>query len=241
LVFVFPQIASAIGIEASIGGWGQDPSGEISYKGESLSIEDDLKYDSKTKVFGRVKIDMPLVLPNIYFIATPMKFDADGSKNINFTFGDKTFTANVPFSSMVQLNHYDIGLFYNLPFISAASAKKFNVEVGLNARIIDFEAKVEQAAAGISESKSLTIPVPMIYIGAQFNPIKLIGIEAEVRGITYSSNHYYDLIARLKIRPVEHIFIAGGYRYENLKIDESNVKADIRFDGPFFEAGFEFK
>lgn len=248
LIFVVPQIASAIGIEAAVGVWKQDPSGDISYKGltstDTLSVEDELKYDSKTKVFGRVKIDMPLMLPNIYLMATPMKFEADGSKTTNFTFGDKTFDITAPFSSKVQLDHYDICLYYGLPFLKTATLGKLNAEVGLNARIIDFKAEISGRDVATSlqatESKSLTLPVPMIYVGAQFKPVKLIGIEAEVRGIAYGSNHYYDLIGRVKVRPIGPAFIAGGYRYEDIKIDKSNVKANLKFEGPFIEAGVEF-
>lgn len=240
LIFVAPQIASAIGLEAAVRVWKQDPSGDISYKGESLSIENELKYDSKTKVFGRVKIDMPLMMPNIYLMATPMKFEADGSKNVDFIFGDETFTGSVPFSSKVQLDHYDICLYYGLPFLKTATLGKLNAEVGLNARIIDFKAEINQPTTGKSESKSLTFPVPMIYVGAQFKPVKLIAVEAEARGIAYGSNHYYDLIGRLKVRPIGTAFIAGGYRYEDIKIDRSNVKANLKFEGPFIEAGVEF-
>lgn len=240
LIFVIPQIASAIGLEAAVGVWKQDPSGDISYKGDSLSVENELKYDSKTKVFGRVKIDMPLALPNIYLMATPMKFEAVGSKNVDFKFGDTTFDASVPFSSKTKLDHYDICLYYGLPFLKTATLGKLNAEVGLNARIIDFKAEIIQSTTGKSESKSLTLPIPMIYVGVQFKPVKLIGIEAEARGIAYNSNHYYDLIGRLKVRPVGPVFIAGGYRYEDVKIDESDVKANLKFKGPFVEAGVEF-
>lgn len=240
LLFAFPQISSAAGIEAAVGLWKQDPSGDISYKGESLGVENELNYGSKTKVFGRVKIDMPLMIPNVYLMATPMKFEADGSKNVNFTFGDKTFTGSVPFSSSVQLNHYDVALFYSLPFVKTATAGKFNVEAGINARIIDFKAEIRQSATGINESKSLTLPVPMIYLGAQLKPVKFVALEAEARGIAYSSNHYYDLIGRIKVKPVGPVFIAGGYRYEEIKIDQSNVKAKLKFKGPFVEAGAEF-
>ncbi len=244
LLFFVPQVASAISLEASIGGWKQDPSGNISYKGESLDVEDELRYDSKTKVFGRIKIETPLVLPNIYLMATPMKFEEDGSRSINFTFGDTTFDVTAPFSSKVQLDHYDIAFYYNLPLIKTATLKKLNIELGLNARIIDFEGEVsgQDTSTGlqVTESKSLTLPIPMLYVGFQLNPIKLIAFEAEARGIAYSSNHYYDLIGRVKIRPLGPLFISGGYRYEDIKIDKNNVKADFKLQGPFIETGVEF-
>ncbi|TAL26730.1 MAG: TIGR04219 family outer membrane beta-barrel protein, partial [Nitrospirae bacterium] len=178
--------------------------------------------------------------PNIYLMASPMEFEGNGSKNINFTFGDKTFTNNVPFSSKLQLDHYDIALFYGLPFLKTATAGKLNAEIGLNARMIDFKAEISQPTTNKSESKSLNIWMPMIYVGAQLKPVKRFAVEAEARGIAYSGNHYYDIIGRLKVKPVGPLFIAGGYRYEDIKIDESDIKANLKFRGPFIEAGVEF-
>jgi hypothetical protein len=80
----------------------------------------------------------------------------------------------------------------------------------------------------------------MIYLGAQLKPVKYLSLEAEARGIAYSSNHYYDLIGRLKVQPIGPVFIAGGYRYEDVKIDQSDVKAKITFQGPFLELGIVF-
>jgi len=239
-IFLVPEITSAVGLELAVGGWKQDPSGDIGYKGEKLSVENELKYDSETKIFGRAKIDLPLWLPNIYLMATPMKFEEDGRKSINFTFGDRTFAADVPFSSSVRADHYDICLYYGLPFLKKATLGKLNVELGLNGRIIDFEAKIDQPTTGIKESKSLTVPVPMVYTGIQIYPVKFIGAEFEGRGIAFSSNHYYDLIGRIKIKPFKPFFIAGGYRHEDIKIDKSDVKASLKFKGPFAEAGIEF-
>jgi len=238
LIFVAPQVASAIGLEAAVGGWQQDPSGDISYKGESLSVENELKYDSEPKVFGRVKIDMPLLIPNIYLMATPMEFEGTGSKNINFTFGDKTFNATAPFSSKMQLDHYDIAFYYGLPFVKTATLGKLNVDAGLNVRFIDMKAEVKQGA--VQESKSLTIPLPMVYVGAQFKPIDKLSLEAELRGIALGSNHFYDLIGRVKYKVVSPVFISVGYRHEDIKIDKNDVKANLTFSGPFAEVGVEF-
>lgn len=239
-VFLVPEITSAIGLEVAVGGWRQDPSGDISYKGEKLSLENELKYNSENKIFGRAKIDLPLWLPNIYLMATPIEFEDEGSKSINFTFGDKTFTANIPFTSSIQADHYDICLYYGLPFLKKATLGKLNAELGLNGRIIDFNAKIDQAATGIKESKNLTFLVPMVYAGIQIKPVKFIGAEVEARGIAFSSNHYYDFIGRLKIKPFRPVFISGGYRYEDIKIDEKDVKATLKFKGPFVEVGIEF-
>lgn len=239
-----PAVAGAIGIEASIGAWNQDPEGYVSYKPltstDRLDIDQNLNYDKETKVFGRLKIDMPLVIPNIYLMATPSRFDGRGQKDVSFKFGDKTFNANVPFDSEVQLDHYDIALYYGIPGLKTLTLGILNIELGLNARIIDFYAKVDQPSTGLSASKSATIPVPMVYAGIQVKPIDLLKIEGELRGIAYSSNHYYDIIGRLKVSPFGPLFIAGGYRYEDVKIDYSDIESEFKLKGPFLEAGIEF-
>ncbi len=242
--FVVPSTAGAIGLEAAVGYFHQSPSGTVAYNpvtgGDHLDLESDMGYDSKWKVMGRLKIDVP-ILPNVYLMATPMKFDGQGKKNVSFKFGDRTFKAGVNFSSEVQLDHYDIALYYGIPFLDTVTLGKLNAEVGLNLRIIDFSAKVEQPDLNKSESVSKTIPVPMVYAGVQFKPIGLIALEAEGRGIAYSSHSYYDLIGRLKVKPVPLLFVAGGYRYEKIKIEDiSDIYTDVEFSGPFVEVGVSF-
>jgi outer membrane protein len=239
-MLVIPQIAASAGMEIAVGLWYQEPSGNMGYKGESLSVEKELKYDDETKPYGRLKINTPLALPNIYLMATPMEYEGNGEKNVNFTFGDVTFNGSVPFDSKVKLDHYDIGLYYGLPFIKTLTLNMLNVDVGIDARIIDFKAEINQQSTSRKESKSLTFVVPMGYAAAQFKPAKWISIEAEGRGVSYDNNHYYDLIGRVKVNPVGPMFIAGGYRFQEMKIDDSDIKAKIKVKGPFVETGVEF-
>jgi outer membrane protein len=173
-------------------------------------------------------------------MATPLKWDETGSKDVNFKFGDETFTGNVPFDSELKMNHLDVGLFYGLPFIKDATAGAFNVDLGLNVRLMDFEASIKQPSTGLKESESYFLPIPMAYAALQAKPIKYLSLELEGRGIGWSSNYYVSLIGRLKVRPYGPFFIAGGYRYDTVSIDYQDVEVDAIFQGPFLEAGFEF-
>jgi len=183
---------------------------------------------------------MPLVIPNIYLMATPMSFDATGNKSATFQFGDFNFTQNIDFYSKVDLTHFDIGLYYGLPFLGLATLKTLNVDAGLNLRIIDFAAEVRQDATGLSASESVVIPLPMVYLGVQVKPGKRFSIEGELRGIMLGNNSYYSLVARLKAKIFGPVFAAAGYRYDSIDIDQSDVKFDATIDGFFFEAGAEF-
>ncbi len=235
---LLPAFSFAIGVEGSIGVWNQDPGGYISYKGDRIDVDGDLRYGKKTRPMSKLKIDMPSILPNIYLMATPSRFEAIGRKDVEFTFGGEQFQGGVDFYSKTRLDHYDIALYYGIPGLKKLTNGVLSAELGLNVRVMDLYAKVEQNDK--SESKSVTVPIPMLYTGLQIRPVNLLSIEGELRGVAYSSNHYYDLIGRLKVKPVKYVFLAGGYRYQELKIDVSDVKSKVKLKGPFVEAGFEF-
>ena len=246
LIFMLsiPATSYALGIEIAGGAWYQKPDGDLSFDKttnlDDLNLEDDLNYDEKWKPSGRIKIDMPMLFPNIYLMYTPMKWDESGSKIVSFKFGNQIFNANVPFDSELKMNHFDAALFYGLPFISTATADILNIELGLNVRLMDFKAEIQQDATGLKESESYFLPIPMIYGGVQLKPFKIIALEFEGRGIAYSSSHYISLIGRLKVKPFGPVFAAGGFRYDNVDIDYQDVEVDANFSGPFAEIGVEF-
>lgn len=237
-LLVFPQLGLAIGIEAAIGIWNQDPRGKVGYKGDSLDLNNDLKYSSVTQFFGRAKIDMPLLIPNFYLMATPLRFDGTATKNVSFKFGDQTFGADIPFSSSVRLDHYDLALSYGAPFLKQATLGRFNIDAGLNMRVMDL--KVEITQDGNLEAKSFYLVLPMVYLGIQVKPVDFLSLEGEVRGVAYNSNHVYDLIGRVKYKVFNFVFLSAGYRHEEIFIDQSDVKLDSKFSGPLFEVGFQF-
>lgn len=233
------------GVEVGVGGWQQSPSGTMAYDkgalvGTNLDLENDLKYDDETKMLVRVKAELPLILPNLYFMATPMSFEGTGSKTATFYYGGQNFDASIPFKSELTLDHYDLALFYPIPLLKTATAGKLNIELGLNVRKIDYEGTINQPTSGKSASKDLTLYVPMVYAGVQIKPISALSIEAEVRGIAYGDNSYYDYLGRIKVKPIPLVFIAAGYRAETIEIDEDDVKVDLDFKGPFLEAGISF-
>ena len=244
LAFVVPSITYAVGLEFALGGWKQSPQGEFSFDEVSeldiLDLKDDLNYGDETRIFGRLKIDMPLWIPNIYLMATPMEFDGVGQKNVDFNFGNITFQGNVDFFSELTLNHLDLALYYGLPFVETATADMLNIEVGIDVRIYDFEGTIKQPATGLAESESYTLPIPMLYLAVHLRPLERLSIEGEGRGVIFGNDKVYSLIGRLKLKVFGPLFIAGGYRYDKADIDEKGVVVDMDFSGPFAEAGLVF-
>lgn len=132
--------------------------------------------------------------------------------------------------------------FGRLKFFETVTVGKLSADVGLNARLIDFKAEVKQPPE--EASKSIIIPVPLVYVGAEFKLVPLVAIEAEARGATYGSSYYYDIVGRAKVKPIGLMlikpFIALAYRHNAMKIDYSDINAKIRLNGPFIEAGVKF-
>ncbi len=239
-MIVIPYKAFAfLGVEAGVGYWNQSPSGTLGYKGEPLDLKNDLNFGDKSQVFARVKVELPLVLPNVYFMATPMSFDGTGQVSRNITFGDITFIANETLQSKLTMDHYDLALYYPIPLLKTATLNTLSIEVGLDVRYIKFDSSITGSISGIS-SKNTTLYIPMIYAGVLVRPISSFSIEGEFRGFVEGTKHYYDYIGRLKVMPFGPLFISGGYRSEQIKIDESDVRADVNFSGPFIEAGVFF-
>lgn len=238
--------ARAVGLEMAVGGWGQSIGGTLSYSETNIpdviDLDNDIRFDDETKAIGRVKIDMPAFVPNIYLVAAPMEFEGTGSKSTTLNYGDITFDASADLNAKVTLNQYDVGFYYGLPFVSTATLDKLNVDVGLNIRIADFEGELTGASGGttVTETKSLTLPIPMLYVGVQFMPVSALAFEAEGRGIAVGDNRLYSLIGRVRYNFAGPVFLAGGYRYDKLEIDEESVDAEIDFQGPFVELGLKF-
>ncbi|MCK4911886.1 MAG: TIGR04219 family outer membrane beta-barrel protein [Thermodesulfovibrionales bacterium] len=236
LVTMVPAASWAIGVEGAVGMWKQTPSGQLQYEGDMLDIGEDLGVnDDELRMTARLKLDMPGPIPNVYLMATKMDFS--GASTQDFTYGSYDYTLNT--TTDLVLDHYDIALYYGVPFLSTLSADKLNLEAGLNIRMLDLSAKIEDTDNHMEE-QSLTVAIPMIYAGLQIRPTDEFSFEFEGRGISYSGNNYYDAIARVKIKPMGPVFIAGGYRYESIKVDEDDIFVDMVFEGPFVEAGFEF-
>jgi len=224
-------------------GRSSSPKGDISYKppipNRALSSEDDLNYGSEIRPDGRLVLEFPRYFPNLYVMATSIEYEGEGRKNIRFNFNDKTFTADTLFSSQFTMNEIDLALYYDIPFVRTLSSDRLNIDLGLNVRAIDFDGHVEQDLLG-KASQSFIVPIPMVFGALQFQPLGALALEAEGRGISIGANKAFSIVGRIRWDVMDHVFAAGGYRYDKFDIDYQGVLIDTDISGPFFEAGLSF-
>lgn len=245
--FIIPTYSYAINFDISVGALRQDPSGSLEYKGTRVDVEEDLNLPRKTKPYIRVKMEHPVTfLPDLYLQFIPTKFTGQNTITRDIEYGGKIFQANTDLSSKLKLDHYDIGLYTNLRFIQKGTNDVLDPELGLNVRIIDFEGTLRGTELGtgtqISESKSLTVPVPMLYAGLGVNiPGAPLSLRGEIRALPISKLSYYDITGELRIKPVKPVYLSVGYRYEKIKIDDiKDLYSNLKIKGPFVMVGVEF-
>jgi len=242
-----------IDFEISIGAIQQKPSGYVSYKPASeindrIDLKNDARLGDKTQPWVKLKLEHPIpVIPNIKLAYMPMKFDGSGVLTRDINWGGRTYQANADFNLSVKLDRVDTTLYYNLPFIKTATAGKLDVEFGLNVRTIMFGATLSGTTVDneiVSESASITFPIPMGHLAVEIRPINLVSLVGELNYIGYKNNAYYDYVAGLRLSPPVRTplkpFVEVGYRYEKLKIDEQDVKTDLKVKGLYGLVGVRF-
>ena len=224
------------GIEGAVGVWWPTPDGNMRTGADTdrLDLKNDFSFSRETEFSGRLKIDMPLMIPNAYFMANPLKFNERTTNS--FEFGGESFSGEL--NTEMKINQYDLGLYYAVPFLKSATLDKLNVDAGLNFRFIDAEASVSQGSH--SESESMNIVIPQVYLGFQFQPVERFSFEAEARGLTYRNDTSYSLLGRVKASAFGPVFVSGGYRYDDYDIDKDGLIINFNFSGPFLETGLSF-
>ena len=230
--------------EISAGYIKQDISGWVKYKGSEADVEDDLKIGSENSFFVKAKLEHPIpLLPNIKLMYERMRFSGDGKVQRSYTFGNVTVNVNDRVQTKLDLDHYDLVLFYNLPFINMLQV--VDGEIGLNIRFIDFYGKVRDVDQNKEDSTSFIAPIPMLHGSLEIKPVDLFSFLIEANGIAYQGHHYYDISGELRIKPVRtpafDLFVGLGYKYEKLKIDDiDDTSADIKIKQPYAQAGLMF-
>lgn len=233
-------------LEVAVGIWNQNVGGELSYTPHAVfpdvvDFDRNLGIDGDTRGMAHLKVGLPS-LPGIYLGYTPMEFTGVDVLNRTFEFGDYIFDANQPLETKIELNHFDVGLYYSIPFLNLASLKRLDIELGVNLRTAELDVDVRGSVGGsrVRESQDYTLPIPMLYAAIQVTPVEKLSFETELRGISVKGNYLLSGIGKLKLQGEGPLFIAGGYRYDDILLDEDDLEVDFVVEGFFVESGFEF-
>jgi len=220
-------------VEVGAGMWMQTPSGDITYVdgGATASDVSDEKSKDQFYLWALVKHPIPIV-PNL-------RLEYAGIESTGAATGTfKNFTASGGDTSF-KVTEYDIIPYYNL----LDNTFWVTVDVGIDVKIMEIDYTAEGVSipgvASTSYSDSITVPLPLLYLRARTEiPMTDIGLEADVKYISYDSNTVYD--ARVKVDytldfiPIIQPAIEVGYRVQKIETDDGeDAKINMDFAGVY--------
>jgi len=231
--------ADLIRLEMGAGAWQQSPSGTITYEdstgasGKYCSNETDY---TGAYVWLLLKHPVPII-PNVRLEYTKVKDKGTATG----TFDD--FTAPTGSPSSLEMSEYDIIPYYNI----LDNTFWTTIDLGIDVKVVDSTYSAEGVTIhGIGTvgtyTDSTTFAIPMVYGRARVEiPGTQIGLESDVKYITYDGSTVYDIRAKIDYTFDFNFIQPGieiGYRTQkfDIKDDDDKTKIEIDFSGVY--AGF---
>ncbi len=228
------------------------PSGYLEYgdpdTATNLDLKDDLNLGRSKKVYLYGIIDLP-VLPALKVEYFPFQFTGRGDVSAGLKFGDLNLTLPTTVDTDINFDQYDISLYYGLPI------PFINPKLGVTLKYLDGYVEVTDVNTEDTERADITLPIPMVYVGADIKiplipKISDIVFDIEGKWIGYDGHSITDLrflgkVELLGVPMVGGIYAGLGYKYLRIKIDDLDVddktfNSDLKFKGFIGEIGLSF-
>jgi hypothetical protein len=223
--------------------WGSTISGDVQtvtngVPGTVLDLKSDLGLKDENVFNGEVFLKAGNFTFRVAY--TPLKFTGSSVLSQSIDFDGNTFPVGTPVSSKLETKMIDGDVQWDLlnPDLGAVSV---NLGVFLRLKYVDGSVEIASDNIGlpISATQDFRLPIPEIGAAAGFGFLKnIVRADARVSGMAYAGNHIYEGDAFLSVIPFPFLRLQGGYRFIDLKADESDINASLKIKGPY--AGIQF-
>jgi outer membrane protein len=235
-------------VEMGAGGWNQAPSGSV-IQSDSIGGVIDGQYRSNENdttnayVWMLLKHPIPIV-PNVRLEYA--KLNDDGKSKGTFD----NFSTPAESPSTIDVSEYDIIPYYNL----MDNLLWTTIDLGLDLRIQTTKFKAQDVEildmavpTYATYEDDTTILIPLVYARVRVEiPMIDVGLESDVKYITYSGSTVYDIRAKvdytMSFIPVLQPGLELGYRVQKFDVtsDDDNTKTDLTFSGIYGGLTFRF-
>ncbi|QOY52209.1 TIGR04219 family outer membrane beta-barrel protein [Candidatus Sulfurimonas baltica] len=226
-------------VEVGAGAWMQTPEGTASY---TDGVADGSYVSSKkdnTEGYAWLLLKHPVpVLPNLRLEYASLSDEGVVSgqfKDFDVTVGSTTMS--------YDMKQYDIIPYYNI----LDNTAWITLDLGLDIKVIDISYAVAPVAGITGDlSGSETVAIPLLYARARVEiPTTDIGIEADVKYISFDSNTMYDVRVKVDYTmdfvPVIQPALEVGYRVQKIETDDTtDSNLNIDFSGIYAGLVFRF-
>jgi len=230
---------SALGDELFMGKLGYQllsPSGTLAGNsgsvGTKVDLDKDLNLDNSQNLTAEIALQWGDARLSLNYL--PINFSGTGTMTLNGTFNDQSFAVNDVVKSEININLYDIGFTYFLVNLDDLPTRiQLGLELAVKVADTEVSFKDSTAVPAISETQSATVPIPTVGARARIALSDYLGVSGRVGYMEYDGNHFTDAEGQVEFSPIPAIGIYAGYRFFDLKIDESDLFVETEFSGPF--------
>jgi len=218
-------------LEMGLGAWAQNSSGKINYtdNGADGTYASDKGSITQPYLWALVKHPVPVV-PNLRLEYVSLEDEGKGSgKFKDFDIGG--VTTDVKYN----MKQYDIIPYYNI----LDNTAWITLDLGLDLKIVQATIDASDKAPFTGYSGSSNFLLPLLYVRGRVEiPATDIGLEADVKYISYNSNAVYDVRAKIDytfdVFPVVQPALEIGYRVQKVDVEDSgSLNVDLEFSGVY--------
>ena len=189
--------ADFLGAEAGYALWTPALTGTIKNGSDLVDMEKDLGFGEKeNNSFIWAYIDHPIpFLPNVKIQQTNYTDKSKGALSKNLTFANKAFAVSEKTTNEFTLNQTDIILYWRL------LDNWVNLDIGLEAKSIEGNIKINNETKHIDEDFSITLP--LAYAKARFDlPFSGFSVEADIATASFDGNSFIKLFKTSAIKSI---------------------------------------
>jgi hypothetical protein len=195
-----------------------------------IDFKDDLGFDNSQSVIAEAALQLGAFRFSAGYL--PLSYSGRDTLSQNITFGGQTFPASTSVKSDVDIKLYNMAAaMYLVNFDDTALRVQFGPEVGVT--VADVDMSMRDMTLGTREDVSVTAPVPTVGARGRVAFADYLGVVGRVGYLQVRDNRFLDADVQAEFSPVPLVGIFAGYKYLDLKVDESSVYVDSTFSGPY--------
>ncbi len=202
--------------------------------GGKFDVRRDLDLDDSTGFTGEIALNWGK--SRISFNYLPISFSGTGTLKVDGTFNGKTFSINDRVKSELDIALYDISYSYFLVNLDDLPAR-VQLGIELAVKVADADVMLRNLGNGVitpfEETESALAPIPTVGVRGRVALADFIGLVGRAGYMEYDGNYFLDAEAQVEFSPIPTVGLYAGYRYFDLKIDESDLFVETQFSGPF--------
>lgn len=210
-------------------------AGTVNGPGQKIDVRRDLDLDDSGGLTGEVALNWGK--SRLSFSYLPISFSGTGTLKVEGSFKGEDFSIGDRVKSELDIALYDIGYSY---FLLNLDDLPIRLQLGLElaVKVADAEVMLRNLGAGgdllvFEEKASALVPIPTIGMRGRVALADFLGLVGRVGYMEYDRNYFFDAEAQIEFSPLPMMGIYAGYRYFDLKIDESDLFVETEFSGPF--------